>query len=83
MVSLLNGKFKAIYYKPPGRPNLILRERTKPTTTRWRQKHFKLRLPRHASWGGFCSGGVGFGRPVKCLEVLLRQLDRRIGPTRV
>jgi hypothetical protein len=29
VVSLLNGKFKAIYYKPPGRPNLILRERTK------------------------------------------------------
>ena len=24
-----NGKFKATYYKPPGRPNLILRERTK------------------------------------------------------
>jgi hypothetical protein len=29
LVSLLNGKFKATYYKPPGRPNLILRERTK------------------------------------------------------
>jgi hypothetical protein len=29
IVSLLNGKFKATYYKPPGRPNLILRERTK------------------------------------------------------
>ena len=29
VVSLLNGKFKAIYYKPPGRPNLILRERTR------------------------------------------------------
>ena len=29
VVSLLNGKFKAIYYKPSGRPNLILRERTK------------------------------------------------------
>jgi hypothetical protein len=29
VVSLLNGKFKAIYYMPPGRPNLILRERTK------------------------------------------------------
>jgi hypothetical protein len=29
VVSLLNGKFKATYYKPPGRPNLILRERTK------------------------------------------------------
>jgi hypothetical protein len=29
VVSFLNGKFKAIYYKPPGRPNLILRERTK------------------------------------------------------
>ena len=28
-VSLPNGKFKATYYKPPGRPNLILRERTK------------------------------------------------------
>ena len=29
VVSLLNAKFKATYYKPPGRPNLILRERTK------------------------------------------------------
>jgi hypothetical protein len=29
VVSLLNGKYKATYYKPPGRPNLILRERTK------------------------------------------------------
>jgi hypothetical protein len=29
VVSLLNGKFKATYYKPPGRPNLVLRERTK------------------------------------------------------
>ena len=29
VVSLLNGKFKATYYKPAGRPNLILRERTK------------------------------------------------------
>ena len=29
VVSLLNGKFKAIYYKPSGQPNLILRERTK------------------------------------------------------
>jgi hypothetical protein len=29
VVSLLNGKFKATYYKPPGRPNLILRGRTK------------------------------------------------------
>ena len=29
VVSLLNGKFKATYYKPPGRPKLILRERTK------------------------------------------------------
>ena len=29
LVSLLNGKFKATYYKHPGRPNLILRERTK------------------------------------------------------
>jgi hypothetical protein len=29
VVSLLNVKFRATYYKPPGRPNLILRERTK------------------------------------------------------
>jgi hypothetical protein len=29
VVSLLNGKFKATYYKPEGRANLILRERTK------------------------------------------------------
>jgi hypothetical protein len=29
VVSLLNGKFKATYYKPGGQPNLILRERTK------------------------------------------------------
>ena len=29
VVSLLNGKFKATYYKPTGRPNLILRGRTK------------------------------------------------------
>ena len=29
VVSLLNGKFKATYYKRPGRPNLILRGRTK------------------------------------------------------
>ena len=29
VVSLLNGKFKATYYKASGRLNLILRERTK------------------------------------------------------
>ena len=29
VVSLLNGKFKATYYKPLGRRNLITRERTK------------------------------------------------------
>ena len=29
VVSLPNGKFKATYYKAPGRSNLILRERTK------------------------------------------------------
>jgi hypothetical protein len=29
VVSIPNGKFKATYYKPPGRPHLILRERTK------------------------------------------------------
>jgi hypothetical protein len=29
LVSLPNGKFKATYYKPAGRPHLILRERSK------------------------------------------------------
>jgi len=29
VVSTPNGKFRATYYKPPGRPHLILRERTK------------------------------------------------------
>jgi len=29
IVSLPNGKFRAIYYKPHDRPQLILRERTK------------------------------------------------------
>ena len=29
LVSLPNGSFKATYYKPAGRPTLILRERTK------------------------------------------------------
>src|SRR6476660_5191922 len=29
VVSLLNGKFKATYYKPTGRPHLTLRERTR------------------------------------------------------
>jgi len=29
VVRLLNGKFKATYYKPMGRPHLILRERTR------------------------------------------------------
>ena len=29
VVSLPNGRFKATYYKPAGRPNLILRERSK------------------------------------------------------
>jgi hypothetical protein len=29
VVSLPNSKFKATYYKPAGRPHLILRERTK------------------------------------------------------
>ena len=29
VVSHPNGSFKAIYYKPAGRPHLILRERTK------------------------------------------------------
>jgi hypothetical protein len=29
LVSLPNGRFKATYYKPAGRPHLILRQRTK------------------------------------------------------
>ena len=29
VMSLLNGKFKATYYKPPNQPHLILRERTR------------------------------------------------------
>ena len=29
VVRLLNGKFKATYYKPMGLPHLILRERTR------------------------------------------------------
>ena len=29
VVSLPSGRFKAVYYKPTGRPHLILRERTK------------------------------------------------------
>ena len=29
VVSLPNGRFKAAYYKPAGRPHLILRERTR------------------------------------------------------
>ena len=29
VVSLPNGRFKATYYKPAGRPHLILRERSK------------------------------------------------------
>jgi hypothetical protein len=29
VVSLPGGRFKAVYYKPRGRPHLILRERTK------------------------------------------------------
>jgi hypothetical protein len=29
LVSLPDGKFKATYYKPAGRPHLILRERSK------------------------------------------------------
>ena len=29
IVSLPNGRFKATYYKPAGRPHLILRERSK------------------------------------------------------
>ena len=56
VVSLLNAKFKATYYKPPGRPNLILRERTKTDDEGWWQKHFRLRLLRRASWGRSCRG---------------------------
>jgi hypothetical protein len=29
VVSIPSGNFRASYYKPPGRPHLILRERTK------------------------------------------------------
>ena len=29
IVSLPNGRFKATYYKPAGRPHLMLRERSK------------------------------------------------------
>jgi hypothetical protein len=29
VVSTPNGKFRATYYKPPGRPHLTLRDRTK------------------------------------------------------
>ena len=54
VVSLLNGKFKATYYKRPGRPNLILRGRTKTDDEGLWQKHFRLRRERRASSGGLC-----------------------------
>jgi hypothetical protein len=49
IVSLLNNRFRATYYKPVGRPNLILRERTKTDDDALVRKRFRLPLVRRAS----------------------------------
>ena len=54
VVSLLNGKFKATYYKPTGRPHLILRERTKTDDHALVAEAFRPQWQRHASLAGLC-----------------------------
>ena len=51
VVSLPNGKFKATYYKPPGRPNLILRERTKTDDEALVAEAFQVAVTKRASLG--------------------------------
>ena len=53
-MSLPSGRFTATYDKPPGRPNLILRERTKTDDDELLAEPFKPRSPRRASSGGLC-----------------------------
>ena len=54
VVSLLNGKFKATYYKPTGRPNLILRGHTKTDDEGLVSEAFQAAVARRASWDGLC-----------------------------
>ena len=51
VVSLLNGKFKATYYKPTGRPNLILRERTKTDDEALVSEAFQAAVPKARELG--------------------------------
>ena len=52
VVSLLNGKFKATYYKPTGRPHLILRERTRTDDHETVDEALGPQWQRPASWVG-------------------------------
>ena len=51
VVSLLNGKFKATYYKPTGRPHLILRERTKTDDHEMADEAFRTALAKARELG--------------------------------
>ena len=59
VVSLLNGKFKATYYKPLGRRNLILRERTKTDDEALVVEAFQAAVAKARELGWIVSG---FGR---------------------
>jgi hypothetical protein len=54
VVSLLNGKFKATYYKPAGRPNLILRERTKTDDDELPAEAFQAAVAKARELGWMC-----------------------------
>ena len=51
VVSLLNGKFKATYYKPTGRPHLILRERTRTDDHEMADEAFRTALAKARELG--------------------------------
>ena len=53
-MSLLNGKFKATYYKPPGRPHLILRERTKTDDEEMVEEAFRAAVKKARELGVDC-----------------------------
>ena len=59
VVSLPNGRFKATYYKPAGRPHLILRERSKTDDDELLAEAFQAAVAKAASLVGL-SSPIGF-----------------------
>ena len=78
VASLPNGKFKATYYKPTGRPHLILRERTRTDDHELLDEAFGPQWPRHASLVGLSSPG-GFRSPGLAVALVRPQNLQTIG----